>query len=135
MSTTANSSTTTPKTDTKPERKEIEGNSIRVSAQRSIKLYADIALRMMVKHETVELHGLGAAVSMTADISQHLIHLKKATIKKVSTSSLSTTSKGVTGSQKPELTIILNRTGIPTVPEPLTDEQQQLASLVDDDDH
>jgi len=123
-------------TSTKPERKEIDKNSIWVSAQKSVKLYADIALRMMLENEIVELHGLGAAVPMTADISQHLTALKKATIKKISTSSVPTNGKnGIGGGRKPELTIILQRTEIPKLPDQLTDDQQQLVNMVEDDDN
>jgi len=122
--------------ETKTERKEIDKNSIWVSAQKSVKLYADIALRMMLENETVELHGLGAAVPMTADISQHLTALKKATIKKISTSSVPTNGKnGGGGGRKPELTIILQRTEIPSLPQQLTDDQQQLVNITEDDDN
>jgi len=37
-------------------------------------MYADLALRIMVAHETIDLNGLGEAISSTVDIAQYLVH-------------------------------------------------------------
>lgn len=69
-------------TTTKSARSEhaMNSNQVWVSAQKRVSFTSDIAIRMFVKHETVELHGLGAAICAAVDVAQHLVHLKKATI-------------------------------------------------------
>jgi len=119
--------------DGKREQKEIEGNKVFISATKSMRFYADIALRMFVNNEDVELHGLGAAVAPTIDLAQHLVTLGKAKIIKITTSSVagSNSSSG----RKPEVVVILKRTGIPTLPKELTEDEQKLVQITEDHDH
>jgi len=121
-----------PLKDGKREQKEIEGNKVFISATKSMRFYADIALRMFTTNEDVELHGLGAAVAPTIDLGQHLLGLKKAQIIKISTSSVAGSSSS---GRKPEVVVILKRTGIPTLPDQLTDDEQKLVQITEDQDH
>jgi len=117
----------------KCEKKEVEGNTVRISISKNLRFYGEISLKMMIKNPTIELHGLGAAVAPTIDVAEHLVHLKKATITKIVTSSVA--SSAGAGGRKPEIVIFLARTGIPTLPE-LTEEQKQLIEMVEGDhDH
>lgn len=118
--------------DGKKEQKEIEGNKVFISATKSMRFYADIALRMFTTNEDVELHGLGAAVAPTIDLAQHLLALKKAQIIKISTSSVAGSSSS---GRKPEVVVILKRTGIPTLPDQLTEDEQKLVQITEDQDH
>jgi len=63
---------------------------------------------MFATHETVELHGLGAAISSAVEVSQYLIATPYAEIKKIATSMVQTTT-----ARKPEIVIHLKRLKIP----------------------
>ena len=101
----------------------MNGNQVWVSAQRRVTFSADIALRMFVKHEIVELHGLGAAIAAAVDVSQHLQHIQKATIQRITTG---TVASG--GAPKPEIVILIKRTGIPDIAE------EELIRITEDED-
>merc|ERR1719461_1055645 len=81
-----------------------EGNKVWVSAQKRLSFYVNMALRMFAKHETVELHGLGEAISTAVELSQSLLVTGKCGILKIRTSMVDTSN-----ARKPEIVIILNR--------------------------
>jgi len=82
-----------------------DGNQVWVSAQKRPPFYGNIALRMLTKHDTVELHGLGNAIAAAVEVSQYIIPTGKATLQKISTSTVQTSA-----SRKPEVVIILRGT-------------------------
>jgi len=85
--------------------KEQDGNQVWVSAQKRPSFYGDIALRMLKTHDTVELHGLGNAISSAVEVSQYIIPTGKAQLAKITTSTVSTGQ-----SRKPEIVIVLKFT-------------------------
>jgi len=85
--------------------KKPEGNRVWVSFQKRPPFYGNIALRMFLENETVELHGLGNAISSAVEVSQYIIPTGKAILQKIQTSTVQTAS-----SRKPEIVIILQRT-------------------------
>jgi len=82
-----------------------DGNQVWVSAQKRPPFYGNIALRMLTKHDTVELHGLGNAIAAAVEVSQYIIPTGKATLQKITTSTVQTSA-----SRKPEVVIILRGT-------------------------
>jgi len=82
-----------------------DGNQVWVSAQKRPPFYGNIALRMLAKHDTVELHGLGNAIAAAVEVSQYIIPTGKATLQKITTSTVQTSA-----SRKPEVVIILRGT-------------------------
>jgi len=82
-----------------------EGNQVWVSSQKRPPFYGNIALKMLLKNETVELHGLGNAIASAVEVSQYIIPTGKATLQKITTSSVVTSANN-----KPEIVIILQRT-------------------------
>jgi len=89
-----------PNKDKKP-----EGNRVWVSFQKRPPFYGNIALRMFLDNETVELHGLGNAISSAVEVSQYIIPTGKAILQKIHTSTVQTAN-----SRKPEIVITLHRT-------------------------
>jgi len=85
--------------------KDQDGNQVWVSSQKRPPFYGNIALRMLQKHETVELHGLGNAIAAAVEVSQYLIPTGRAVLEKITTSTIPTSA-----SRKPEVVIILHRT-------------------------
>jgi len=85
--------------------KDLDGNQVWVSAQKRPPFYGNIALRMLAKHDTVELHGLGNAIAAAVEVSQYIIPTGKATLQKITTSTVQTSA-----SRKPEVVIILQGT-------------------------
>jgi len=109
------------------EHKDHEGNQIWVSSQKRISFYADLALKMMVTNEQIQLHGLGAAIASAVELSQYLLHNKRAILTKVYTS---TVQSGP--SRKPEIVIHMTRTGIPVIPQQTnTADEEALEAFVD----
>jgi len=82
-----------------------EGNRVWVSFQKRPPFYGNIALQMFLENETVELHGLGNAISSAVEVSQYIIPTGKAILQKIQTSTVQTST-----SRKPEIVIILQRT-------------------------
>jgi len=90
---------------TKTRTKKPEGNRVWVSFQKRPPFYGNIALQMFLENETVELHGLGNAISSAVEVSQYIIPTGKATLQKIHTSTVQTAN-----SRKPEIVITLHRT-------------------------
>jgi len=82
-----------------------DGNQVWVSSQKRPPFYGNIALRMLAKHDTVELHGLGNAIAAAVEVSQYIIHTGKADLKKITTSTVQNNA-----TRKPEVVIILSAT-------------------------
>jgi hypothetical protein len=104
-------------------------NQLWINQQRRLSGYIYSALKLMVKYESIELHGLGNAIAMTVELAQHLQNKKYANIIKLFTNSTLPTvseNKITSSSPKPELTIILKRTAIPNL------EEEQLILATED---
>jgi len=114
--------------DDKSKKDLLEGNQVWVSSTKRLSFYVDIAIRMFVKHEQIELHGLGAAIASAVEVSQLLLKTNKCLIKKIVTSTVSTGP-----SRKPEIVIHLQRTQIPQVDEPTTADEDALVAITEDD--
>jgi len=84
-------------------KQDMDTNRVWVSLQKRAPFYGNIAIKMFQKFETVELHGLGFAISTAVEVSQYIVHTGKAVVQKITTST-------VRASQKPEMVIILQRT-------------------------
>jgi len=77
---------------------------------------------MLREHETVELHGLGEAISAAVEVSQYLVGTKYAAIQRVVTNMIQTSP-----SRKPEIVITLKRIKMPparTEGVPMGDQQE-----------
>jgi len=88
-----------------PPKKVTDGNQVWVSTHQRPSFYGNIALRMFAKHDTVELHGLGEAISSAVEVAEYLIHLDKSTLQRITTSTVRSGS-----TNKPEVVVILKRT-------------------------
>jgi len=101
-----------------------DGNQVWIGTHKRPLFYADIALEMFVRQESVELHGLGEAIAPTIEVAEHLIYLKKATLTKIHTGSVAATSSG--HGSRPEIVITIKRTGIPQLPKHTAEEEEYL---------
>jgi len=101
------------------------GNTVWISSHKRLSFYVDIALRMFVQHEIVVLHVLGAAIAATVEEGQHLVHMNKATVEKISTSSVPAPQTA----PKPEIVIVLKRTGIPTILPPVHPDEEAILKM------
>jgi len=101
-----------------------DGNQVWIGTHKRPLFYADIALEMFVRQESVELHGLGEAIAPTIEVAEHLIHLKKATLTKLHTGSVAATSSG--HGSRPEIVISIKRTGIPQLPKHTPEEEEYI---------
>eukprot|EP00823_Brevimastigomonas_motovehiculus_P001318 TRINITY_DN1183_c0_g1_i1.p1 TRINITY_DN1183_c0_g1~~TRINITY_DN1183_c0_g1_i1.p1 ORF type:complete len:126 (-),score=21.64 TRINITY_DN1183_c0_g1_i1:108-485(-) len=93
------------KVEEKKEAKDQNTNQVWVSTLKRTQFFGNLALKMMKQHETVELHGLGNAISSTCEVSQYLVRQGKATVSHVKTGFLQSNQI-----RKPEIVIILKRT-------------------------
>jgi len=94
------------KSDNKQENKTgpRDDNKIMVSTfSRSAIGYTNIATKILEKFDTVELHGLGNAIPLTAEIAQNLKVSGSITYQKIHTNQVFTQGR------KPELVIILKK--------------------------
>lgn len=105
--------------------KKPEGNRVWVSFQKRPPFYGNIALQMFLENETVELHGLGNAISSAVEVSQYIIPTGKATLQKIHTSTLQTAN-----SRKPEIVITLHRT-----PKALEQPNEEFGEEEEEDDN
>lgn len=86
------------------------GNSIWISVNKAVNFYVDLALKMMVTNELVELHGLGNAIEQTIETAELLKQHNRATINKLYTNTVDQAVQNL--GTKPELLIELKRTGM-----------------------
>jgi DNA-binding protein len=95
------------------ERAEVENLSpddkIRVSNNRSLFFYVDLATKFLVDHETVEISGLGGAIPSVVKIAEIL---KNQDIAKIVSISTSTTEIQGKHSPKPKIDIVVSKSDV-----------------------
>jgi len=89
---------------------------------------------MFAQHETVELHGLGAAISSAVEVSQYLCATPYAEILKVETNLV----QSANAARKPEIVIHLKRTKTPPPRESkvnIPDAEDRVVAALEEDEN
>lgn len=61
-------------------RNDKNNNQIWISSNKTVNFYTDLAMKMFVQHETIELHGLGNAIEPSIEVAELLTNNKRATM-------------------------------------------------------
>jgi len=88
------------------------GNELWISSSRPASFFVRKAISLLHSKDSLELHGLGDAVSSTCEVSQQLGRFGYTAIRKVSTTTFRSSNPHFPIS-KPEIIIVLNRLRIP----------------------